>query len=544
MPYCKSWKSLLLNATLSRFLTAPFPRLSAVFRVHRARPGGRIGAVRPFCALTILPGEPGPCAVRIQVIVESEPDAVPVVHEVATLERDGLQPENLGLMLAEAKDLLREVQETIVAAQVAVFEADQVCCPDCGRRRRRNGRHPVVYRTLFGKLRLDSPRFYACPCQEAASRASLSPLAERLPERTAPELAYLESKFAALMSYGLTVELLAEVLPLGEQLAQTSVRRQVQRVAERAEGELGDEQFTFIEGCQRDWDQLPRPEAPLTVGLDGGYVHACHPPPRTEGWFEVIAGKSQPDEGAAKCFAFVATYDVKPKRRLFETLRSQGLQMNQRVTFLTDGGNTVRELPWYLCPESEHWLDWFHVMMRLTVMGQMAKGLALERVPVESPGSDDDEEALERLDVPALQKQLESLKWHLWHGNVYRALQILEDLERDLDTPVERSERAKKLLKAVSEFRHYIEVNGAFIPNYGDRYRHGEAIASSIAESTVNQVVSKRMVKKQQMRWTQRGAHLLLQVRTRVLNDDLRTDFERWYPGLKAVNESSQDAAA
>ena len=34
----------------------------------------------------------------------------------------------------------------------------------------------------------------------------------------------------------------------------------------------------------------------------------------------------------------------------------------------------------------------------------------------------------------------------------------------------------------------------------------------------MNYVVSKRMGKKQQMRWSQRGAHLLLQIRTRVLN--------------------------
>ena len=103
--------------------------------------------------------------VRIQVVIESESDAVPVVHEVATLERDGLQPEGLGLTLAEAKELLRGVQETTVAAQVAAFEAQQGCCPDCGQARRRNGRHEIVYRTLFGKLRLDSSRFYACPCQ-------------------------------------------------------------------------------------------------------------------------------------------------------------------------------------------------------------------------------------------------------------------------------------------------------------------------------------------------------------------------------------------
>jgi hypothetical protein len=79
----------------------------------------------------------------------------------------------------------------------------------------------------------------------------------------------------------------------------------------------------------------------------------------------------------------------------------------------------------------------------------------------------------------------------------------------------------------------YIALNHASIPNYGDRRRHGECIASSFVESAVNQVVSKRMVKKQQMRWGERGAHLLLQVRTQVLNGDLRQWFSRWYPGME-----------
>jgi hypothetical protein len=55
------------------------------------------------------------------------------------------------------------------------------------------------------------------------------------------------------------------------------------------------------------------------------------------------------------------------------------------------------------------------------------------------------------------------------------------------------------------------------------------------------------MVKKQQMRWTPRGAHLLLQVRTRVLNNDLANDFHRWYPGFTHVPEAAlndQPAAA
>jgi hypothetical protein len=126
-------------------------------------------------------------------------------------------------------------------------------------------------------------------------------------------------------------------------------------------------------------------------------------------------------------------------------------------------------------------------------------------------------------------RELERLKWFLWHGNVVRALQVIEDLTDDLAAA---GAEQSKLAKALDEFDGYIRANGNFIPNYGERYRSGETISSAFVESTVNQVVSKRMVKKQQMRWTPRGAHLLLQVRTQVLNHDLPDTFHRWYPGF------------
>jgi hypothetical protein len=84
-----------------------------------------------------------------------------------------------------------------------------------------------------------------------------------------------------------------------------------------------------------------------------------------------------------------------------------------------------------------------------------------------------------------------------------------------------------------AEFGIYITANRTFIPNYGDRYRHGETISTAFVKSAVNQVVSKRMVKKQQMRWTDRGAHLLLQVRTRVLNEEWRSTLSHWYPAMR-----------
>jgi hypothetical protein len=103
--------------------------------------------------------------------------------------------------------------------------------------------------------------------------------------------------------------------------------------------------------CPRDWAQLPRPDLPLVVGLDGAYVHSSTQRTRRDGWFEVIAGKAMPATGKSSCFGYVQTYDKKPKRRLFDVLTSHGMQANQQVTFVTDGGEDIRELPCYLNPD-------------------------------------------------------------------------------------------------------------------------------------------------------------------------------------------------
>ena len=122
---------------------------------------------------------------------------------------------------------------------------------------------------------------------------------------------------------------------------------------------------------------------------------------------------------------------------------------------------------------------------------------------------------------------------------MFRALQTVDDLQIDLDNTEHPSREQQKLLKMVTEFGGYIRANGAWIPNYGERYRSGEAISSAFVESTVNQVVSKRMVKNQQMRWAPKSAHLLLQVRARVLNDELAPAFQRWYPAFVTPSESA-----
>jgi hypothetical protein len=138
-----------------------------------------------------------------------------------------------------------------------------------------------------------------------------------------------------------------------------------------------------------------------------------------------------------------------------------------------------------------------------------------------------------------LSKRIDSLKHLLWHGNVAEALHRMADMLLDLEMIRAYSGAAEKLAAVLAEFEMYIRNNRKFIPNFGERYRQGETISTAFVESTINQVVSRRFVKKQQMQWTLKGAHLLLQARTKVLNDDLEAVFRRWYSQFRAEGKSA-----
>ena len=175
--------------------------------------------------------------VTVQVVTRSD-DGQESIREVACVERAALTPATLGLSLAEGKTILQAIQEVVVEWQMQAYLRQQRHCPQCGPLRHSTGAHHTVFRTVFGALPVESPRLTHCACQ-AHDTQSFSPLAALLPEHTTPELLYVETTWAALTSYGMSVQLLQDVLPFDEPLQAVTMRTHVFTLAARLGGRAG-----------------------------------------------------------------------------------------------------------------------------------------------------------------------------------------------------------------------------------------------------------------------------------------------------------------
>jgi hypothetical protein len=459
--------------------------------------------------------------IQIQLRIIADDNNVISEGEILHLDKGDDRLEVIGLSFDEAKAALVGIQGGVVTAQAASFLARHRSCDLCGSPLLSKGPGRTRFRTAFGTIALPSPRFHRCRCQPGAAK-TFSPLNLLLTERIAPELLYLETRWASLVSYGMTADLLKDVLPIGSTADASTIRRHLHKVATRHEADLSGEQPGGLD--EGPVNGQPLPQAAVIAGIDGGYVRNWHDKRHN---FEVVVGKSMATGRDDRHFGLVRSQDEQPGQRFREVLRSQDLPVTQTVTMLTDGGDSVAGLVGELSPGALHIVDWFHIAMRLTGLDQYVKGLAHHN-PVEAL---------------ALQHRLERIKWRLWHGDGDEALTRAQVLAADVAALNTAYSGLKRLIKAVAGLATYIANNAAAIVNYSERWHKGERISTAFVESTVNLVISRRFAKKQQMQWSKVGAHRLLQTRTKALDGTLRDLFTRWYPNM-AVNDNQVPALA
>ncbi len=328
------------------------------------------------------------------------------LEEIIQLDRKFGNKNIVDITLNESKQLLKTLQSKIITRQTKAYIQSKRQCSYCHKKQNIKGYHALQYRTLFGIVNLQSPRLYRCQCNKPETK-TFSPLSEWLNDKNIPELQYIETKWASLISFKQTADLLKDILPIGQTENAATVRNHLLNIAKQQEKELdGKPEYTSL--CQNELDKFPKPGKPITVGFDGGYLRSWSEKNKN---FEVIAGKSFSKTKSPKRFGFIQIFDEHPRRRLMNMLVNQGMQPNQQITFLSDGADNLRQLQFMMYSESEHILDWFHIAMRITVLNQFAKGMV----------HSDEKQGKELI------KYLESTKWYLWHGNVEKALDRIED---------------------------------------------------------------------------------------------------------------------
>ena len=123
---------------------------------------------------------------------------------------------------------------------------------------------------------------------------------------------------------------------------------------------------------------------------------------------------------------------------------------------------------------------------------------------------------------------IERIKWRLWHRQVGRGLDLIAEtmatLEVTAQTASPATSAALKVTRLLGELETYVCGQSDIIIDYATARRREEPISTAVTESTVQWLVHRRMNAQQQMRWTPRGAHLMLKVRCAMMNGTLERD--------------------
>lgn len=137
-------------------------------------------------------------------------------EELMSLQKSGDALNDIGLSVSESKQLLGAVQKSLVQQQADEYIHQNIRCPHCLTKRRIKGQQKIQYRTLFGVIPVSGLRVYRCRCEESATK-TVSLLSDWAGDHTHPALKYIETRWASLISYEMTVRLLKDVLPEGLQ---------------------------------------------------------------------------------------------------------------------------------------------------------------------------------------------------------------------------------------------------------------------------------------------------------------------------------------
>ena len=401
-----------------------------------------------------------------------------------------------GLTLSETKRLLATLQQEIVAAQVRDHAVRRPTCSHCGGGCRVKDYQDHVVATLFGQVMVRLPRF------RCAAYCGSEPGIDWPPHcRSTPELDRLQAHLAALMTYRTAADLLEQMFPVDAATHPETVRRHVLKV-----GEALGECATTRPGAAA---------SAVVVTLDSTFIRSCE---QEERHLEVRVGNVETESRGRQVFGSVVRASTDIKVLINRNLDAVGRTGETELTAFTDGCSGLRNILADADVTTAPFPDWFHIGMRLQHLKQIAGGLSCDNPSREAAKA-------------VIAREVERLHWRLWNGkatnvriSIDRIHAVMHHFKGEASTRRSNAP-SRKLWTALHALDGYLTGQGDWLINYAERHRAGLRVGTAITEGTANFLVNRRMNKSQQMRWSRRGADLLLQVRCAVYNGNLGPDF-------------------
>lgn len=417
----------------------------------------------------------------------------------------------LGLTLSEAKQILARLQRAVVAVQAEDHMLLRPDCSRCGHACHVQDRRLHRVATLFGTVTVRLPRFRCAACGHGETGVSWLSYC-----RSTPELDQLRAHVSALMPYRVAAGLLGHLLPVEAGTSPETLRG-----------------HTLKAGRQlRDAASIPPAScaSAITVTVDSTFIRGCH---NGERHLEVHVGNVETSGGGRQVFGAVTKTDTEIAVMIRRSLETVGRAGETEVTAFTDGAPGLRSILAKAGCQKPPIADWFHIAMRLQHAKQAASGLSTD-----TPG---------RMKAKAvIVPEVERLHWRIWNGKARNARRTLERVRKVMHVfQGEDSHRtmavpsSRKLWRALREVDSYLRSQSSRLVNYAKRYRAGLRVGTSLTEGTANFLVNRRMNKAQQMRWSRRGADLLLQVRCAVYNGAFGSGFGNTFePTSNTIQQS------
>ena len=171
--------------------------------------------------------------------------------------------ETLGLRVAKGKMILAGLQRHLVRTQTEERCQRRRRCDYCGAQRPLKDFRRRRLTSLYGVVEVRAPRFDPCRCG-VASRRTITPVAEIVPDRCTPEYERTLARMGSLLPYRRSRLLLEEFFPLGEAPKVETVRQRTLHVGARLEREA----------VRLPTSAPPAEARSIALAIDGGHVKA------------------------------------------------------------------------------------------------------------------------------------------------------------------------------------------------------------------------------------------------------------------------------